>query len=68
MARAALRSGRMRCPKYGEVDVERCFNCVEFRNLAARRGNVELICSATGQPLHLDNLTLALLRQPLKGT
>ena len=67
MAWAPMQSGRMRCPRPAEVDVERCFKCVEFRDLTERRGRVGLTCSASGQPFKVDGMTFILVRQPMRG-
>ena len=68
MAWAPMKSGRMRCPKHGEVDVEQCFNCVAFRDLRGRRGRVELRCSANGRtPRATDEVRFASLRGHPRG-
>ena len=67
MARAPTKSGRMRCPRHAEVDVEQCFSCFAFRDLRARRGQVELRCIASGQPFKVDEVMFALMKQPRRG-
>lgn len=64
MARFRTRSTRMQCPKYGEVDIERCFSCFALRRLRARHGHVELWCTSEGRPFRVDDAALAALRRP----